>query len=362
MSNNILKKDNTNRIRTLQGARFLFVVFIYLSHCVTSNVVKPFDFGGDCGVAFFFTLSGFVLSWGYGLMVSRGEFASKQFFWRHFWRLYPLHLLLFVAMLLLDMRIGATYDWQQLTASLLLVQSWIPSNHTLYNVNPVAWFLCDTLFFYVIFKWVYNYIMSTALRVLIGIFVVFAVLYLAVAAQVPHDMVNCTLYANPLLRTVDFALGVMAYRIYKNLSFKHFKPCQHVGIVVLPCSVLVGAMLFGIYQLLDGNGCRAVALFWPVMPVFVVTLVAIDGKHNLMSRMLSSPMMRWLGSISFELFMVHLLAMRLTAHFFSVGISLENDIVYFAVAFVVAVIMAWMLHMGFVKPITNVINRKILRS
>ena len=66
MNDLTLKKDNTNRIRTLQGARFLFVAFIYLSHCVTPNVSTPFDFGGDIGVSFFFILSGFVMSWGYG--------------------------------------------------------------------------------------------------------------------------------------------------------------------------------------------------------------------------------------------------------------------------------------------------------
>lgn len=61
--NNIFVKDNANRIRTLQGARFLFVVLIYMSHCVTENIVEPFDFGGEIGVSFFFVLSGFVLSW-----------------------------------------------------------------------------------------------------------------------------------------------------------------------------------------------------------------------------------------------------------------------------------------------------------
>lgn len=41
--NNIFVKDNANRIRSLQGARFLFVVLIYMSHCVTDNIVEPFD-------------------------------------------------------------------------------------------------------------------------------------------------------------------------------------------------------------------------------------------------------------------------------------------------------------------------------
>lgn len=46
------QQDNVGRIRTFQGARFLFVVLIYMSHCVTPNTVQPFDFGGEIGVAF----------------------------------------------------------------------------------------------------------------------------------------------------------------------------------------------------------------------------------------------------------------------------------------------------------------------
>ena len=158
--NNIFVKDNANRIRSLQGARFLFVVLIYMSHCVTDNIVEPFDFGGEIGVSFFFVLSGFVLSLGYGPKVSRGDFSTKKFFWRHFWKLYPLHVLLYAVVLLLDRRIGHTYDWIQMTTSLLLLQSWIPWNHTLYTVNAVSWFLCDTLFFYVVFRSLYGFLMS----------------------------------------------------------------------------------------------------------------------------------------------------------------------------------------------------------
>lgn len=217
MNDLTLKKDNTNRIRTLQGARFLFVAFIYLSHCVTPNVSTPFDFGGDIGVSFFFILSGFVMSWGYGPSVSRGEFSTRSYFWHHFWRLYPLHVLLFALMLALDSRLGHKYDLVQTLSTLFLVQSWIPSNHTLYNINAVSWFLCDTLFFYLIFKQLYAWLMSIDIRrrrysyALLA----FVSIYLIAASLVPADMTNCTLYANPLLRTIDFAIGIMSYRLYK---------------------------------------------------------------------------------------------------------------------------------------------------
>lgn len=359
--NNIFVKDNANRIRSLQGARFLFVVLIYMSHCVTDNIVEPFDFGGEIGVSFFFVLSGFVLSLGYGPRVSRGDFSTKKFFWRHFWKLYPLHVLLYAVVLLLDRRIGHAYDWIQMTTSLLLLQSWIPWNHTLYTVNAVSWFLCDTLFFYVVFKSLYGFLMSADGKNLKLGFAAFAVVYLIVASHVPHDMINCTLYANPLLRVVDFALGIIAYRFYKTkcLEANSYTSLSRIPLVVY---ILLGVVMYFVYQSMNGNGCRCVALFWPFMPLFIVRLVAADGTNDIVARWLASRLMQWLGGISFELFMVHPFAMRLTFHFMQTNISLLQDCVGFSVAFVVAVAMAWLLHSGFVKPIYNVINQRFLRS
>lgn len=111
------------RINTFQGARFIFALFIFLSHCVMANL-NTFEFGGECGVAFFFTLSGFVLSWGYGRNVQERTFHHRRFLWRHLSDLYPLHLLLFIIVLAFDLKADYHYDAVQLLTNLLLLQSW----------------------------------------------------------------------------------------------------------------------------------------------------------------------------------------------------------------------------------------------
>ena len=50
-------------ISALQSLRFVFVMMIFMSHFSYGGLM-PFDAGGDCGVAFFFLLSGFVLTLG----------------------------------------------------------------------------------------------------------------------------------------------------------------------------------------------------------------------------------------------------------------------------------------------------------
>ena len=54
-------------IETLQSLRFIFMMMIFMSHFAYRDI-GAFDAGGDCGVSFFFLLSGFVCSLGYSTM------------------------------------------------------------------------------------------------------------------------------------------------------------------------------------------------------------------------------------------------------------------------------------------------------
>ena len=109
------------RIATFQSLRFVFIMLIVFSHIIG----KSFDYGGECGVSFFFMLSGFVLSLGYGDSVRVGQFSTRRFFLRQLSKFYPLHLLMLVVFVVLDARLGIIYNWQHLLPSVLLLQSWI---------------------------------------------------------------------------------------------------------------------------------------------------------------------------------------------------------------------------------------------
>ena len=120
---------------------------------VFSHIIgKSFDYGGECGVSFFFMLSGFVLSLAYGDGVRVGQFSTRRFFLRQLSKFYPLHLLMLVVFVVLDARLGIIYDWQHLLPSVLLLQSWIPDEAYYFVANGSSWFLCDVLFFYLLFS------------------------------------------------------------------------------------------------------------------------------------------------------------------------------------------------------------------
>lgn len=257
---------------------------------------SPFDFGGEGGVAFFFVLSGFVLSYGYGPRVSRGEFDGKRFFWKHFWHLYPLHLLFFSA--------------------------WLTSIRTS--------------------------------RLAIGMTVLAAV-YACLALQVPDKMTNCTLYSNPLLRAIDFSLGIIVYRFYKTCPSVRKQPrlFPYVDVALL-------LAVYALYQIMCPQ-IRCSMLFWPVMPLIVVRLTTADASEGWATRLLQSKPMSWLGSVSFEIFIAHLLVIRIVQHIVGYDGSEKLAAINLAVSIVSTILVAEALRRWFVKPVTDVINRRLLR-
>ena len=117
-------------IETLQSLRFIFVMLIFLSHFAYRDI-RALDAGGDCGVAFFFLLSGFACSLGYGRQLRDGTFRYGHFLWRRLRKLYPLHLLCLLAWVLL----GHSPLNLKVLLNLLLLQSWVPDAGWYFSCN-----------------------------------------------------------------------------------------------------------------------------------------------------------------------------------------------------------------------------------
>ena len=320
----------------------------------TSN----FEFGGECGVAFFFTLSGFVLSWGYGKSVQDKTFNHRRFLLRHMSGLYPLHLLLFIIVLAFDLKAGIHYDALQLLTNLLLLQSWEPSGHTLFTVNGVSWFLCNTLFYYLIFPYLYRFV-ATIIRKRLCLIISLSliVLYLIVALNIPRSYVNSTLYANPILRTPDFALGIAACQFYKRVnasSTNFFSKWLKLPLLI---DVVMLLLTYFIYQHLLSN-LRCAALFWIVMPLLIMKMAYHNQSNEAIARLLSSKALSWLGSISFEFFLTHTFVLRIVRHFIPNNGSYGNDIMFLLSSLLITVTLATLLHKYFVRPIAQALCKK----
>ncbi len=138
-----------SRLDSLTGIRALaaFAVFTHHTH---SAMLPSSGFGhlstqGSSGVAFFFVLSGFVLTWS-----SRPDDTAGSFYRRRVARILPLYLLAWWAGVALNLVTGESTLAHQLPA-LFGVQAWIPADNVHFAGNAVLWSLSCEAFFYLLF-------------------------------------------------------------------------------------------------------------------------------------------------------------------------------------------------------------------
>lgn len=79
-------------IASFPALRFFNALLIFCHHKNAASNPCLVAFG-PCAVSFFFMLSGFVMSLGYGKKILAPSFSYKRFLYKRFARLYPLHLL-----------------------------------------------------------------------------------------------------------------------------------------------------------------------------------------------------------------------------------------------------------------------------
>lgn len=147
-------------IKTLNSLRFILILMIMICHSSLpiSDGMKAYL--GECPVAIFFVISGFVLSLSYGERLQSEEVSNKKFFLSRVFKIYPLHLLIIAILLPMDWRLGQLKPWYQVLAHATLLQCWLPTHSFVAALNGATWFISDIIFFYLVFKWLYCWIKS----------------------------------------------------------------------------------------------------------------------------------------------------------------------------------------------------------
>lgn len=273
-------------------------------------MTDDFDFGGECGVAFFYVLSGFVASWSQGPKVEAGTFSTRRFVWHQLRKFYVIHLLAMAFMIWRQMQAGIDVHWYQVAAQTLLLQSWIPSRTFIFFGNGVSWFLCDIVFCYLMFRTVYKWMQRRKDGELLLCLVGFVAIYLPLAAHVPGPIVNEFLYAPPLLRLFDFALGMMLCRFIKSPKTAELRESISqltVRQATIRELIIVGILIssYYVYEALP-HWISCCAMFWPIMPVVVGYFAMADKCGGLITRALHHPWLLTLGKWSLYIFLLHL--------------------------------------------------------
>ncbi|MER7147858.1 acyltransferase family protein [Streptomyces xanthochromogenes] len=300
----------SSRLPTLTGMRFIAAALVFLHHGIWVNVFSDKDVvsfyhdlfitAGHVGVSFFFLLSGFVLTWS-----ARRKDTYKRYLRRRIAKLYPNHVVTFVAALLL---VATSTQLYQAISNLFMVQSWFPVYSLLFSVNPPSWSLACEALFYVAFplllRWANRIPVEKLWWWVAG--VVAAVIGVAVIAQVvitdgpampdgqPLGLYQFWfVYALPPVRALDFFLGILLARIVINGKW--------IRVGVLPAALLFVACYALAGQLPYVYGLNAAT----IIPIALLVPAAAVADINGWRTGLRGRFAIWLGEISYAFYLVH---------------------------------------------------------
>ena len=296
-------------INSLQSLRFIFALMIFHHHFFTNPQVDQF---GLFPVSFFFILSGFVMTMGYGERVDSKEFSYKTYITKRLIRIFPLNILC----LLLYLGLPIFYDvvnhqislskYIYLPLDALLLQAFIPIKSIYFSGNAVAWYLSDMLFCYLAFPFLVRWLKGKY-GFLIMVLVLLA--YFSLVPFIKGEEVHSLLYISPFFRIIDFMLGVISYLLISKVKIRP------INIHILTCveilAILIAVLAILIYPFIPVVYTKA-SLYWIPSIVLIIIFFISDrsGGGGYISRLLSRKEFVFLGSLSFTFYMLHWIFIR----------------------------------------------------
>lgn len=303
---------NAKRLNTLTSLRFIAAAMIVVLHMNGTFWPAISLQGFTTGVSFFFVLSGFILRLVYGELHSAVEIRS--FYVARIARIWPMHLL---SALVLVLAAGeALPSWNIVAANLLLVQSWIPHPNWYFSMNGVAWSISTELAFYVIFpilSWRLEKNWRVKVLLAVGGIVACALIYPLIRPQNSDEallVLAGLLYINPVSRAFEFLIGILAATVYTKVratvlgdrafwTTAEFLACAIVAVCVMRA--------WSIYQAIEPFSPQLAewtlqsGQFWALALLIFVFAIG----RGVLSWGLSSRPLVFLGEISFAMYMLH---------------------------------------------------------
>ena len=352
----LLRQD----LPTLTGLRFVAAFSVLIGHGFAWILADHETPGGvvfwvsqvsGFGMTLFFVLSGFVIHYNYGkLVTTKGLRGVATFLWARFARLYPLFLLMMLVYVALSSRTLALLAGnperfgsilQALPYFLLSIHSWV---YTLIGENPVidaigggspiTWSISTEWFFYFAYPLVAWLILRARTpRFAAALALLWCALWIAVtiglydwsnaidAWAVGHygpiagmqehlqtSFVRWLLYFSPYVRLGEFMLGTLVAQLYINLEQRSVSDRENlIGTVVFFTAVVSVAVIT--YLNYGAMSCTNIVckmnMNFALAPTAALLVFCGARYKNIGSRVLALRPVLLLGGASYSIYLVH---------------------------------------------------------
>ena len=337
-------------IKTINSWRGLMAVTIVLFHAGVGWIWNV----AVTGVTFFFISSTFLLAMRHPFerLTARqyGRFALN-----HAMRLYPLHWLGLALLIALGLiYYPSDIHWGPNALSAMLIHSWFPQHDIHYGINPVAWYLCALLFCYLIYPFMAHWLGRWRLRYKVLLAVVLAIVLAVIL--LPLDIPGReAVFVNPLSHVLDVVVGLILIHLYHLLKAR----CNKVSFATATM-LEVGALL-SLAAAIAINVCTTWVKPWEDVLIWLLpqgaillVLALLNGQEGAIGKFLLCKPLQWLGSISFEVYVLQFVAFHLFNYVVSPVAGHFGCLVYDKLAWLALLLLlplAWAVNRWFTRPL-----------
>jgi peptidoglycan/LPS O-acetylase OafA/YrhL len=313
------EKQHIASLDGLRGIAAAAVVFSHM-HLIFPALESLQVIGiGDRSVAIFFALSGFLMAYLYGdRPINRT--AVADFLVSRFSRIYPVYLVAVVAVIALSSIPG--FDF----INPIHGPKEIVRHVLLFGSSGVLWSVPPEIQFYLLFPLIWLFLTDRKRYQALGLLIAG---FLAVDALLGFPGPGILL----LSKLAFFLFGAAAGRLHSTLVGQQLR--QPVG---TPIGLL--ALALPLFVLVSGQLFPTIESAWGLAPAFAAALAVllVAREHPISAALFAAPPMRFLGKISFSLYLFHVPVMFLMAN------ALSGMLPLYAVvlgALCAALLMAW---------------------
>ncbi|MBO0679644.1 acyltransferase [Mycolicibacterium sp. S2-37] len=356
--------STAERVASLTGVRAVAAVLVVLTHAAYTTGRYPQGFAGlmysrmEIGVPIFFVLSGFLLfrPWVQAAAIGAPAPSVRRYAWHRVRRIMPAYVVtVLAAYLVYHFRTAGPnpgHTWEGLFRNLTLTQIYTDSYlySFLHQGLTQMWSLAVEAAFYVVLPLLAYVLLVLLCRrrwrpavLLAGLAALATVsplwLWLVHSVAWLPDGAPLWLptyllwFLGGMLLAVLQAMGVRAYAL----------ACIPLAVV---CYLIASTPIAGAPTTSPAGLAEALTktAFYAVIATLVVTPLAL-GNRGWYSRMLASRPMVFLGEISYEIFLIHLVLMEVVmVEILRYPIYTGSFAALFVVTMVVTIPLAWLLH------------------
>ncbi len=325
---NVVSIRKYDFIDALRGYAILGVVLVHSSQWAppTSELLSQLAGAGARGVQLFFVVSALTLFLSMSARTRQERFPLRNFFIRRFFRIAPLFYLGIVTYIFIygfSPRHFAPngIEWWYLPLTALFMNGWMPE--TITSVVPGGWSIAVEMNFYLIVPYLYSHLknMRSSLLFILGSLImawVFSKLALYVWTPFyPEDqqyLVKSFKFLWFFTQLPAFGVGIVLYHLIKRHQGLKYR---RLGLVLLAGAFLLFAALVTMRP--SGTLLPKHFLFSVDFGIFALSLYFYPSK------ILVNRIIKWIGKLSFSIYLSHFAILELMRVVFPGGFILGGN-------------------------------------